>query len=129
MVILSVVHLGAMLLLIVTPLSWPLRIGVLIWLAWSLYWTVTRYALCRAATSVEAIEIDREGEVAVRFAGDTAWHSCRRCASFVHPWLMLLSLRLDGRKWPVSVVVAADSVEPEAFRRWRVALRLHAAAG
>jgi len=96
---------------------------------WSFYRSVRLHALRRAPDAPEEIEIDTERELSVRFAGSTAWRKCRLCASFMHPWIMLLSLRVDDRKWPVNVVVAADAVEPEAFRRWRVALRLQAVAG
>lgn len=127
--ILFLTHFGAMTLIAIVPLMWPLRLGVWALLGWSLYCSVRRYALRRGPNAVEEIEIDKEQELSVRLAGGTAWQNCRLRASFVHPWLILLSLRLDGRKWPVNVVVAADAVEPEAFRRWRVALKLQPVAG
>ena len=38
-----------------------------------------------------------------------------------------MSLRLESRRWPVNLVIVADAVEPEPFRRWRVALKLQVA--
>jgi toxin CptA len=126
--ILVLTHLGAMILVAVAPVAWPLRPGVWALLVWSLYRSVRRHALRRGPDAVEEIEIDAAGELSVRLAGSATWRTGRLAASFVHPWLMLVSLRLDGRKWPVHVVAAADAVEPGVFRRWRVALRLRAAA-
>ena len=118
-----------MILVAIAPLTWPWRLCFWVLLGWSLYRSVRRHALHRGPDAVEEIEIDTESELSVRLAGSTAWRNGRLAASFVHPWVMLLSLRLDDRKWPVNVVVAADAVESEAFRRWRVALKLQAVAG
>ncbi len=71
--------------------------------------------------------MDGEGVVSVRFAGREDWHACQITSRFVHPWLTLMSLRLESRRWPVNLVIAADAVEPEPFRRWRAALKLHTA--
>ena len=127
--ILLLAHLGAMILVAVAPLMWSLRLSVWVLLVGSLYRSVRLHALRCSPDAVEEIEIDTERELSVRLGGSTAWRNGRLVASFVHPWIMLLSLRLDDRKWPVNVVVVADAVEPEAFRRWRVALKLHAVAG
>ena len=35
----------------------------------------------------------------------------------------------EGRKMPVNLAIAADAVESEPFRRWRVRLRLRIAVG
>jgi len=118
-----------MILVAVAPLMWSLRLSVWVLLVGSLYRSVRLHALRCSPDAVEEIEIDTERELSVRLGGSTAWRNGRLVASFVHPWIMLLSLRLDDRKWPVNVVVVADAVEPEAFRRWRVALKLHAVAG
>ena len=81
------------------------------------------------ALAIEAIELDDEGMATVRFAGNAAWYPARITSRFIHPWLTLMSLRLQNRRWPMNLVVAADAVEPETFRRWRVALKLRAAEG
>ena len=117
-----------MLVLAVVPLMWPLRMAILALLIWSLRRTINLYALRRVPDAVEEIEIDGEREISVRFTGNTTWSRCQMRAKFVHPWIMLLSLQTEGRRWPVRVVIAADAVETEAFRRWRVALKLHTAA-
>jgi hypothetical protein len=47
----------------------------------------------------------------------------------VHPWLTLMTLRLENRRWPLKLMIAADAVEPEPFRRWRVALKFQVVPG
>jgi hypothetical protein len=93
----------------------------------SLYRSLRIHAWRQGPSAIETIEMDGEGVVLVRFAGKDNWYVCQINSRFVHPWLTLLSLEIESRRWPVSLTIAADAVEPEAFRRWRVALKLQRA--
>jgi len=125
--ILLFVHVGGMVLVAIIPLAWAVRLGLWALLGWSLYRALRLHAWRDAASALVAVELDHEGATAVRFAGSETWHDARITAWFVHPWLTLVSLRVEGRKIPVGLAVAADAVEPEAFRRWRVRLKLRIA--
>ena len=122
------VHLGGMVLLTAVPVAWPVRLTLGALLGMGLYRSLRIHAWRQGPSAIEAIEMDGEGVVSVRFAGKDGWHACRIISRFVHPWLTLLSLKIESRRWPVSLAIAADAVEPEAFRRWRVALRFRTAA-
>ena len=119
------VHLGGMALLIAVPVAWPVRLALGALLGMSLYQSLRVHAWRQGPSAIEAIEMDGEGVVSVRFAGKDDWHVCQITSRFVHPWLTLLSLKIEDQRWPVSLAIAADAVEPEPFRRWRVALKLH----
>jgi hypothetical protein len=121
---LLLVHLGGIALLIAVPVAWPVRLVLWALLGVSLYRTLRVHAWRQGPSAIEAIEMDGEGVVSVRFAGKDDWHACRIVSRFVHPWLTLLSLKIEDRRWPVNLAIAADAVEPEPFRRWRVALKL-----
>lgn len=84
----------------------------------------TVHAWRRSALAVAAMEMDSENFVAVRYIGEELWHPARITARFIHPWITVMSLRVEGRRMPVNVVIAADAIEPEPFRRWRAALKL-----
>ena len=118
------VHLGGMLLLMAVPVAWPVRLALGVLLGGSLYRSLLIHAWRRGPSAIEAIEMDSEEVVSVRLAGREDWHACQISSRFVHPWLTLLSLKIESRRWPVSLAIAADAVEPEPFRRWRVALKL-----
>lgn len=122
-----VVHLGAMILAAVIPTGWPMCLVLWGLLGWSLYYSMITHAWRTGSLAVQAIELDNEGVASVRLAGSETWQPARITSHFVHPWLTLMSLRLESRRWPVNLVIAADAVEPEPFRRWRVALKLQAA--
>ncbi len=119
------VHLGGMALLTAVPVAWPVRLALWTLLGMSLYRFLCSHVWRQGPSAIETIEMDGEGAVSVRFAGKDDWHACRITSRFVHPWLTLLSLKIDSRRWPVNLAIAVDAVEPEAFRRWRVALKLH----
>lgn len=114
-----------MALLIAVPVAWSIRLILWTLLGVSLYRYLRIHAWRQGASAIEALELDGEGLVSVRFTGKDNWHVCQVANRFVHPWLTLLSLNIEGRRWPVGLAIAADAVEPEPFRRWRVALKLH----
>ncbi|MBI5783473.1 MAG: hypothetical protein HZA69_07005 [Gammaproteobacteria bacterium] len=119
-------HLGGMVLVTVVPMVWPVRLGLWGMLGWSLYYSLVTHAWRSGPMAITAIELDNEGQASARFAGSETWQPVQIVSRFVHPWLTLMSLRLESRRWPVNLVIAADAVEPEPFRRWRVALKLQA---
>ncbi len=119
------VHLGGMALLVAIPVAWPVRLALWALLGMSLYRSLRIHAWRQGPSAIEAIEMDGEGVVSARFVGKDDWYVCQITSWFVHPWLTLLSLKIESRRWPVSLAIAADAVEPEPFRRWRVALKLH----
>ena len=114
-----------MVLLVAVPVAWPVRLALWALLGMSLYRSLRIHAWRQGPSVIETIEMDGEGVVSVRFTGKDDWHACQITSQFVHPWLTLLSLKIESRRWPVSLAIAADAVEPEPFRRWRVALKLH----
>ncbi|MHB1140880.1 MAG: protein YgfX [Sulfuricaulis sp.] len=122
-------HLGGILLVVVTPMAWPVRLVLWGVLGWSLYYSLVTHAWRTSRLAIAAIELDNEGVASVRFAGSESWQPVRITSRFVHPWLTLMTLRLEGRRWPVNLVIAADAVEPEPFRRWRVALKFQVVPG
>lgn len=122
-----VAHLGGMLLVAAVPVIWPVRFGLWGMLGWSLYYSLVTHAWRSSPLAITAIELDNEEQVSVRLVGSEAWQPVQITSRFVHPWLTLMSLRLESRRWPVNLVIAADAVEPEPFRRWRVALKLQVA--
>lgn len=44
-------------------------------------------------------------------------------APFVQPWLVILPLRLEGRRWIRRIAIFPDSLPEQDFRRLRVRLR------
>ncbi len=126
--LLLVAHLGSALLVALVPLAWPLK---------GLLWAVLvvsaaeiwrRYGARTARSAITGFELDREGYCSVRRRPEDAWQAYEVAQAVVHPWFVILLLRREGRRWPLGLVIAADAVEPESFRRLRARLRLQTRA-
>lgn len=119
---LIVSHMGAALLAVLLP--WPTWFQAMLvgGIVASALHVVRRHAWRRGPGAVTGLEIDTDGDYFIcRDAGD--WLPCRYVESFLSPWLVIVRLTPEGRRRPVSVLLAADAVAPEEFRELRA--RLH----
>jgi len=122
--LLLLMHLGGALLVSLLPL-----VGILKGLLWAalaasiaIGW---RLHVSRASPqAITALECDHEGICSVRRGPTGPWRLCTRFQAVVTPWLAIFLFRWEGRRWPAGLVLAADAVEPEPFRRLRARLRL-----
>lgn len=70
-----------------------------------------------------AIRLERSGSVSLQNGPDAAWEEAKLGATlFVHPWLTVFRLQKTGGS-ARTIVVTADSLPTEDFRRLRVFLR------
>jgi toxin CptA len=112
---------GAALWLAPVPVTYALVCSVV--LSVHLVWVVRRHAFRTDARALINLELTDDGAVSVctraglrrayRVAGST----------FVSPLLTVLSLRSETAPWTRRVLIPADSVDPDSFRRLRVWLR------
>jgi hypothetical protein len=65
--------------------------------------------------------MDGEG-MAVQFDRVTEWYAVQILNRFVQPGLILLRVTSTARRWPVTLLLAADAGDADALRRLRVAL-------
>jgi len=112
---------GAALWLAPVPVTYALACSVV--LSVHLVWVVRRHALRTDDRALINLDLTDDGSVSVctragllrayRVAGST----------FVSPLLTVLSLRSETAPWTRRVLIPADSVDPDSFRRLRVWLR------
>jgi toxin CptA len=126
--VLAALHGGAGALMLVVPLALAPRIALLALIALSLYRTVSVHGLRRSRDAVTALTLGGDDECALRRRGSTDWEPGRVVDRWVQPWVTLLTVRCENRRRPASVVICADAVAPDSFRRLRVRLRLGTAA-
>lgn len=115
-------HAGAGVLLWTLP--WPVgvRLALTAGLMVSLIHALRRHALRQDPKAITGLEIDTDGDYRLR-AGQGDWTACQYVESFQSEWLVLVRLKLDTQRWPLTVLLARDAVEPDAFRELRA--RLH----
>lgn len=126
--ILVALHAGAALCVLIAQVPWPARAVLWLALAVSLLQSIRTHASRHGPRCVTALLLEADGELSVRFGADPVWHSCRIESRVVYPAAVLLRLRRAEARLPFGVVVAADAVEPAAFRRLRARLRLGSGA-
>ncbi len=122
--VLAGVHLGGALLIGVVPLHGLFKTGLWALLLASAVQAIRLHGLRTASRALVELELDTEGLCAVRQNRDAHWHAAEIVQTLVHPWLVMLVLKPEGRARRLSLVIAADAVEAEAFRRLRARLRL-----
>lgn len=82
-----------------------------------------RIALLRSPRSIVVIEIGDDGKLAF-LTLDGKWQSAKlRQSSFVSSWLTILNLKPENSRWLRHVIIMADSMPEEEFRRLRIWLR------
>lgn len=124
MVLLAGAHIGGAMLLGVVPLHGFFKTGLLALLVVSAVHAIRLHGLRSARRALVELELDTEGLCALRQNGDENWRAAEIAQTLVHPWLVILVLKPEGRSRRLSLVIAADAVEAEAFRRLRARLRL-----
>ena len=111
------------LLVLLMPLGWTLRLVLLIAVAASLTYHWLREVSRRLPDSVNGLHLAADGTFSVRLhRGD--WTPAEVLGtSFVKPWLTVLNLKLEGRRFMLPAVLLPDALNREDFRRLRVWLR------
>ncbi len=117
------VHGGAiMVLLALDEWPWLLRLAIVVpvlvsfWFALGKQgWRQSPIGICRLVW-----QLDNDWRLELR-SGETLTAELRP-SSFLHPWLVILNLRVKGRRLPQSLVLARDSLDDTTFRHLRVRL-------
>lgn len=126
--VLVLLHGGALVIAMSVPLNSPTRVALIILVIASLYRALGLHALRRTGGAITAFMLRDDDTCAVRRRGWEEWRESRLLDRWVHPWVTILIVREEGRRWTSSIVIPADAVAAEAFRRLRVRLRLRSAA-
>lgn len=103
-----------MLAIAILPLSWPMRLLLMLVLVFSLiHWW-------RGRNPVKALHLSTDGKCSVRL-GNEQWVPAEVLgSSFVQPWLAVLHLKLEGRRHMLPLILLPDMLKHDEFRRLRV---------
>lgn len=121
--ILGCSHFGAFMVLAMLPVaSWLQACGAVLLLLSAAH-SIHRYALRRGRNAAVALHFTDREQLRVRMHNG-CWHAGHVLgSSTVGITLILLNIRLDGRRLPLHVLMPADSLAADDFRRLRVWLR------
>jgi hypothetical protein len=123
LLVLIAAHGGAAAAVLSTVPAWPWGAAALLVLTASAVHAVRRHALRAGRGAVQSLQLGGGGECRLERA-DGSVAACRvQGSSYVSPRLVVLHLREDGRRLGHYVVLPADSVPADGFRRLRALLR------
>lgn len=126
--VLVIFHGGAIILALLLPISIAIRAALVALAAVSLFHSARLHASRRARGAVVSLALNDEGGCAWRRRGSDAWEEGRIIERSVHRLLAIVVVRAAERRRSTPIVICADAVYREAFRRLRVRLRLQTAA-
>jgi hypothetical protein len=119
----TAVHLAAAMIVIPLDLSAYLKAALLAAVGASLADTLWRHALLRCNRSIVEIELHDRCRSAVRMRHGEWVEATVLGTSCVTAPLTVINLKLDRMRFPTHVLLGADNVDSEDFRKIRVMLR------
>ncbi len=118
--ILATAHLGAIFLVFVLPIS--VRLPLVMLLAFSMAYSILRYALIKLPESIVSLKLE-EKSCTYSMRGGSEKNCAFHGSTYVSPYLTVLNLKEEGRRLMKSVVILPDAIDREEFRQLRVWLR------
>ncbi len=123
------IHLGAMLCLLALPTVWTIKGGVLCLCVYSLAHCLNRHVLQRHPTVIIKLWPSEQGTWILQAKNGKVHIASLRGDSVITPAFVLLNFQQPRRhflllKNNLTVMLCADGVEAEAFRRLRVYLNV-----
>lgn len=116
-------HAGAIVLAALFMPGVPAKLAAVSALCASLGWSIARHALLLLPGSVRAIQLLADGSCRLEARSGQVRGCEIAAATYVTPWLVLLSLRDRTHRRGMHVTLLPDSMDPASFRRLRVRLR------
>lgn len=115
-------HLAALLVLLWVEIPPGAGLLLAIPVAISLVWVMRQQALRLTASAITAVEVSGSGNLILHPRAGEPLHVTRVLSAFVHPAVIALALRIDGRRLPLNFILPWDAVDTEHFRQLRVQL-------
>ena len=119
---LLVLHMMAAAIVIVTAMLWQAKLVVLMLVILSLAYYLARDVLLQLPDSWRDISLDQK-DVSVVTRGGTVLMGRVANQTFVSPYFVVLCVKPDGRRLPVSRVIFPDAISAAAFRELCIYLR------
>ena len=123
--VLLIDHLGAVAAL--WPLSLlptPLRVLLTLLILLSLIWTLRRQGWLGSVPAIRRLTWQADGDWLLESGRGENLEAGLLPSSYVHPWLVVLNLHVEGERLTRSLTLWRDSLDPQSFRQLRARLKL-----
>ena len=121
--LLTVGHFGAVAVLL--PLDFPLIVKLLIGIALlvSLIVALRKQPGKTGEGGVLTLTWKADGDLLLETIDGESMSATLHESTYVHPWLVVLNFKLEGKRGLLSFVLAPDALDGETFRELRVRLK------
>ena len=117
------VHAGALALLpVLAAIPWPLRLLLAGLVVGSLWFELGRLGWRRDARRIRRLSWGADNDWRLELANGEELDARLLPSSFVHPRLVVLHLRVEGRRPARTLALMPDSLDAQSLRRLRVRL-------
>lgn len=110
-------------LLLLLPLSMPLRLGLVLLVSWLAVYLMRRDVLLALPHSWQSVTLNSKDEIVMTQKNGQHFVCQVLPDSVVFRHLTVLRLKLNDRFWPRSLILLAGSADADELRRWRIWLR------
>lgn len=109
--------------LLLLPLPTPLRLALVLLVSCFAVYLIRRDVLLALPHSWQSVTLNSKDDIEITQKNGQRFACQVLSDSVVFPHLTVLRLKLNGRFWPRSLILVADSADADEFRRWRVWLK------
>jgi len=113
---------GAAVLLWVVPIPLAVRLIGFGLIGTSAWLQIRQHGLRRGSRAIQSIDTPEDVVQPITLSTFEKHISCRPKAIYVQSSLVLVQLKCSGTRLPRTLLIMADALEPDAFRRLRVYL-------
>lgn len=121
--LLAVVHTAAIIVVVMMPLDWWLRLaGGALLLASGIY-SVARHALLAAPDSIVRLRLTQDGSCQIQTRDHRIIDGLLRPGWFVSPLMIVIRVACPGKRLARGITVLPDAADADSLRRLRIFLR------
>jgi hypothetical protein len=124
MTLLAVGHLGAIAVLFPLDISLPVKLSIAAVLVVSLVVAWSKQPGQVGEGGVEILTWQADGEWLLETRDGQHFKASLHESTYVHPWMVVLNFRQQGKRGLISFTLAPDALDPETFRELRVRLKV-----
>lgn len=122
--LLTIGHFGAIAVLVPLDLTIIVKLGMGFVLLVSLFVALKKQPGRVGEGGVKSLVWTTDGEWLLETVDGKTLSAILHESTYVHPWLVVLNFRLDGKRSLLSFTLAPDALDKELFRELRVRLKV-----
>lgn len=123
--LLLLLHAGAIAIIFMLDIVWPIKLLLIILLSGYASWTVAKHALRTLPTSIIQCWLAETGDWHLQTKAGRIYSGQLQGDSLITPYLTVLNFKVVNSRKKLAITITSDAIDIQAFRRLRVYLATH----